>query len=213
MASRDQSKTGERLPEDPHQTGTADLTGAMGGDALRPPKAWNTLRRDGRLVREEVTGPLPSVLRPLVWQQFQQMPLASCACWLLQQLEPPPGMYRRGTRRPADAGLFDDLPSPTVRDKAEKIYAELCKRHSSRLASAAWLRPILAGRARWLATHPDTRSSAWGRQMRRRKGGKHTQRRYREQGWHPLPSVRKAWGLTAEGPQLDSESSSPGSKV
>jgi hypothetical protein len=210
MASKHRSRAGEHLTGDPSQTGTTDV--AAGG-ALLPQNAWNTLRHDGRLVREEVTGSLPSMLRPLAWQQFQQMPLAHCACWLLQQLEPPPGIYRRGPRRPADAGLFDDMPSPRQRDKAEKIYAELCDRHSLRLSSSPWLRPILAGRARWLATHPDTRGSAWGRQMRRRKGGMHTQRRYREQGWHPLPSVRKAWGLTAEGSQTDSESSSPGSKL
>jgi hypothetical protein len=213
MASSHRSKADERLAEDPSQTGTGDPTGSAGGEAILPQKAWNTLRHGGRLVREEVTDPLPSVLHPLAWQQFQQMPLAGCACWLLQQLEPPTGMYRRGTRRPADAGLFDDIPSPAERDEAEKIYAELCERYSSRLASAAWLRPILAGRARWLAAHPDTRSSAWGRRMRRRKGGKHTQQRYREQGWHPLASVRKAWGLTAKGPQTDSKSISPGSKV
>lgn len=213
MTRRDRSNVDQHLAEHLNQTGTADRTGAAGSETLLPEKAWNTLRHSGRLVREEVTGPLPPMLRPLVWERFQQMPLAGCACWILQQLEPPPGMYRRATRRPADAGPFDDMASPTERDRAEKIYAELCERHSSRLASSPWLRPILAGRARWLATHPDTRGSAWGRQMRRRKGGKHTQRRYREQGWHPLASVRKAWGLTAEGPQADSESLSPGSKV
>ena len=31
--------------------------------------------------------------------------------------------------------------------------------------------------------------------------GIHVQRRYREQGWHPLASVRKAWGLTSDRPQ------------
>jgi hypothetical protein len=213
MASKHRPKVDEQLTEDPNRTGTADPTGAAVGEPLLPQRAWNTLRHGARLVREEVTGPLPSVVRPLAWQQFQQMPLAGCACWLLQQLEPAPGMYRRGTRRPADASLFDDVTSPTERDKAEKIYAELCERHSLRLASSPWLRPILAGRARWLAAHPSARDSAWGREMRRRKGGKHTQRRYREQGWHPLPSVRKAWGLTAASPQTDSESISPCSKV
>ncbi len=171
-----------------------------GGPVLTE-KVWNRLRHNGWLVRDEVTGRLPPMMRPLAWQAFQQMPMARCACWLMLHLEPQQaGLYRRRTRRPAGAGLFDNIPSPIERERAERIYAELCERHCGRLASCPWLRPVLAGRARWLATHPDARGSAWGRRMRRRKAGKHTQRRYREQGWHPLPSVRKAWGLTAERP-------------
>jgi len=96
--------------------------------------------------------------------------------------------------------LFDDIPLLAQRDRAKRIYAELCDRHAERLATNPWLRPILAGRARWLATHPDSRGSAWGREMRRRKGGKRVQLRYRKEGWHPLASVRKAWGLAAERP-------------
>ncbi len=184
-----------------------------GGPVLTE-EVWNRLRHKGRLVREEVTGRLPPMVRPLAWQEFQQMPLARCACWLMLQLEPQQvGLYRRRTRRPAGTGLFDDIPSPIQRDRAEKIFAELCDRHSWRLASCPWLRPVLAGRARWLATHPDAHGSAWGRRMRRRKAGKHTQRRYREEGWHPLPSVRKAWGLPAEGPQSDVERPSPNPKL
>jgi hypothetical protein len=162
-------------------------------------KAWNRVRHNGQLVRDEVTGGLPPMLRPVAWKQFQQMPMAHYACFLLSVLEPeaPAGLYRRNARRLAGVGLFDEIPSLAERDKAKEIYAELCGRHSQRLDSCRWLRPVLAGRARWLATHPDADGSAWGRQMRRIKGGKHTQQRYREQGWHPLPSVRKAWGLIA----------------
>jgi len=143
------------------------------------------------------------MLRSLAWQEFQQMQMARWACFLMLLLEPPqpPGLYRRRIRRPANAGVFDDIPSLTQRAGAEKIYADLRERHSDRLPTCPWLVPILAGRARWLATHPDTRGSEWGKRMRRVKGGKHTQRRYREQGWNPLASVRKAWGLTATKPQ------------
>jgi hypothetical protein len=120
---------------------------------------------------------------------------------LLLERPQPPGLYRRCARRPDDAGLFDDIASLTQRAKAEKIYAELCDRHAERLPSCPWLLPILAGRARDLALRPDAHGSDRGRLMRRIKGGKHAQARYREQGWHPLASVRKAWGLTADRPQ------------
>jgi hypothetical protein len=166
-------------------------------------KLWNRLRHKGELVCDEVTGRLPAVLRPLAWQEFRQMPLACHACWLLSQLGPEqsrqPELYRRQKRRPAGAGLFDDILQPDRGDKAKRIYVELCERHNERLASCPWLRPVLAGRARWMATHP-ARGSTWGRQMRRRKGGKHTQQRYREEGRHPLPTVRKSWGLPERQP-------------
>ena len=128
--------------------------------------------------------------------------MAQCACFLLSVLEPeaPAGLYRRNARRPADVGLFDDIPLLAERERAEKIYARLCGRHSQRLSSCPWLLPILAGRARDLAVRPEAHGSEQGRRMRRIKGGKHTQQRYREQGWHPLPSVRKAWGLIATPP-------------
>jgi hypothetical protein len=144
-------------------------------------------------------------MRPLAWQKFQQMPMARAACSLILLLEPEQlvaGLFRRrAAARPAGAGLFDDIPSLVQREKAERIYAELCNRHSLRLPSCPWLLPILAGRARDLALRPSAHSSENGRRMRRIKGGLHVQRRYREQGWHPLASVRKAWGLTEERPQ------------
>jgi hypothetical protein len=167
-------------------------------------KAWNRLRHNGKLVRDDVTGELPPVLRPLAWQQFQQMPMARWACSLIQLLEPQQvvaGFYKRRSRRPADADLFDDIQSLSQRLKAERAYTELCDRHAERLPSSPWLRPILAGRARDLALRPEAHGSEHGRRMRRVKGGIHVQRRYREQGWHPLPSVRKAWGLSGDRPQ------------
>jgi len=174
------------------------------GAPLLTKKAWNRLRHNGKLVRDEVTGRLPPAMRSIAWQQFQQMPMARWACSLMLLLEPQQagdGLYKRRTRRPADAGLFDDIPSLSQRLKAERIYAELCERHAERLPSSPWLLPILAGRARDLALRPDAHGSERGRRMRRIKGGLHVQRRYREQGWHPLPSVRKAWGLTGDRPQ------------
>ena len=167
-------------------------------------RVWNRLRHNGQLVRDIVTGHLPPEMRPLAWQQFQRIPLAQWACSLMLHLEPQQiGLYRRRTLRSNGVGLFDDISSPIDRERAQQIYAELCQRHSQRLASCRCLRPILAGRARWMATHPDAHGSAWGRRMRRQKGGKHAQRRYREQGWHPLPSVRKASGMVAQRPPRD----------
>ena len=104
-------------------------------------KVWNRLRHDGRLVRDEVTGDLPPMVRSLAWQQFQQMPAARWACSLIQLIEPQQGvtsLYHRRTRRPMGAGLFDDIPSPMQRAKAEKIYAKLCERHAERLPSCPW---------------------------------------------------------------------------
>jgi hypothetical protein len=137
-------------------------------------------------VRDEVTGGLPPELRPEFWRQFMRMPMATSACKLLSLLEPQDnpreaGLYRRRSRQPAGVGLFDDIPCPAERAKAEEIYTRLCQRHSERLASCRWLRPVLAGRARSMATNPEAHGSAWGRRMRRKKAGKHTQRRYEEQ--------------------------------
>jgi hypothetical protein len=167
-------------------------------------KIWNRLQHNGRRIRDEVTGDLPPMMRPLAWKEFQQLPMARAACSLILLLEPQElvaGLFRRRAARPAGAGLFDDIPSLVQRAKAERVYAELCDRHSLRLPSSHWLLPILAGRARDLALRPNAHGSEQGRRMRRIKGGLHVQRRYREQGWHPLASVRKAWGLTAERPQ------------
>jgi len=73
-----------------------------GGPVLTE-KVWNRLRHDGRLVRDQVTGDLPPMVRSLAWQQFQQMPMARWACSLIRLLEPQqgfPSLYRRRTRRP-----------------------------------------------------------------------------------------------------------------
>ena len=189
----------------PAQAGTGRLTLTT--------RIWNRLRRGERLLRDEVTAGLPPMLRAAAWQQFQQLPMAQYAGRLLLLLDPPSaGLYPRHPR-PAGSTLFDDIPSPIARDETERIYAELRERHSLRLASCPWLLPILAGRARDLALHPDAHGSERGRRMRRIKGGKHVQRRYRERGWHPLASVRKAWGLTGEAPQSGAPASVPDPKL
>jgi hypothetical protein len=165
---------------------------------------WNRLRHNGRRIRDEVTGDLPPMIRPFAWQEFQGLPMARAACSLMLLLEPQQlfaGLFRRRNRHSSTAGLFDDISSVVQRERAEKIYARLCDRHSLRLPSCPWLLPILAGRARDLALRPDAHNSEHGRRMRRIKGGLHVQRRYREQGWHPLASVRKSWGLVAKRPQ------------
>jgi hypothetical protein len=164
-------------------------------------EALSRVRCTEQQIRDAVTGSVPPALRPEVWRQFMRMPMANCACQLLSLLEPhantrEPGLYRRRSRHPAGTGLFDDIASPVERARTKEIYAKLCERHAQRLASCRWLRPVLAGRARSMATHPEAHGSAWGARMRRKKAGKHTQRRYQEEGWHPLASVRKARGIT-----------------
>jgi len=211
MASRHAHGVRQRsgAPEAREVTWVADASTHCGTEPepsgpILTEKVWNRLRHNGRLVRDEVTSHLPSMMRPLAWQQFQQLPLARWACSLILLLEPQQagaGLYRRRPRRPSGAGLFNDIRSLSQRLKAEMTYAKLRDRHAERLPSCPWLLPILAGRARDLALHPEAHGSERGRRMRRSKGGIHVQRRYREQRWHPLASVRKAWGLTAERPQ------------
>jgi hypothetical protein len=156
-------------------------------------KILSCVRHNGQRIRDEVTAGLPPELRSAVWREFKTMPMARDACQLLSLIEPQdntrdPGLYGRRSRRPVGGGLFDDIASSAERATAKEIYAKLCERHSERLASCGWLRAVLAGRARSMARHPEAHGSAWGREMRRKKAGKHTQQRYREQGWHPLAS-------------------------
>src|SRR5215468_6562641 len=100
-------------------------------------KSLRRVCHNGQRLRDEVTADLPPMLCSTVWQQFKQMPLAQCACFLLSVLEPEgsAGLYPRSARRQAAAGLFDDISSLADRDKAKEIYARLCDRHSQRLDS------------------------------------------------------------------------------
>ena len=120
-------------------------------DPLLTAKILRCVRHKGQRVRDEVIAGLPPALRPAVWRQFTEMPMARCACLLLSLLDPPDntreaGLYRRRSGHRA-GGLFDDISSFAERAKAKEIYAKLCERHSERLATCRWLRPVLAGRA------------------------------------------------------------------
>lgn len=193
-----------------------------------PNRSWENLRYQGLRFKDFLFDGLfkdflPG-MREMLWRSFK----AQCAAdgnwlpWLIHSMEPQSiGMFKRNRQRhSAGHPLFDDLP-PAQRAEAEEIYKRLHDDWSWRVRTGAaqpdtpsnWRKPLLAGVARRLVSNPANRTSAWGKRMRRIKGGKHTQRRYREQGWHPLPSVRKAWGLTAERPQGESGSTLLGSKL
>jgi hypothetical protein len=193
-----------------------------------PNRSWESLRYQGARFKDYFLGgpseDLSPGMREMLWQGFK----AQCAAegiwlpWLIHSMEPQStGLFKRNRpRHPAGHPLFDDL-SPNQRAEAQEIFKRLCEHWSWRVRTGEarsagpsnWRKPLLAGIARRLASNSSNGMSAWGKRMRRIKGGKHTQRRYREQGWHPLASVRKAWGLTAECPQGARESSSQGSKL
>jgi hypothetical protein len=136
-------------------------------------KALSRVRHNGQLVLDEVTADVPPMLCSAVWHEFKQMPTAQYACVLLSALEPDEsaGLYRRSARRPAGVALFEDIASIPERDKAKEIYAELCERHSERLASCRWLRPVLAGRlAGWPPTPMPTGPPGAARCVAKRQG-------------------------------------------
>ena len=190
-------------------------------------RSWESLRYQGVRFKDHFLGPIEDLLpgmQEMLWQGFK----AQCAAeenwlpWLIHSTEPQStGMFKRTRqRRPKGSALFSELP-PAERAAAQETFDRLCAEWSWRVRTGEaqsagpsnWRKPLLAGAARRLASNPSGRTSAWGKRMRRIKGGKHVQRRYREQGWHPLASVRKAWGLTAERPQGAGAHSEPGSKL
>jgi hypothetical protein len=199
-----------------------------GASAPFPNRSWESLRYQGVRFKDYFFGvqfkDVPPGMREMLWQGFKEQ----CAAegnwlpWLIHSMEPQStGMFKRNRpRHPTGHHLFDDL-SPTQRAEAQEIFKRLHDDWSWRVrmgeaqsdGASNWRKPLLSGVARRLARNPSNRKSAWGKRMRRIKGGKHVQRRYREQGWHPLASVRKAWGLTAERPRFDSGPCEPGSKV
>lgn len=179
-------------------------------------RQWERLWYQGQPLREYLFSGLykdfPRATQESQWEGFK----AQCATrgnwlpWLIFCIEPQPqftGLFKRGRpRRPKGSNIFDDLP-PAQQAEAQKIFKRLCddwlwraREGTARFDKSNWRKPLLAGAARRLSQNPQNRSSEWGKRMRRIKGGKHAQRRYRERGWHPLPSVRKAWGLTGEAP-------------
>jgi len=176
-----------------------------------PPWLWDKLRHNGARVKDLAVGHLPHDSRAARRVREWQWELYKYSCptwvpWFIYIAERQySGLFQRKRQRvPTGSSFFADLP-PARRAEAENLFKQYCERwarHGAlRPTSTAdlprWLKPLLVGAARRLARDPFNRSSEWGRQMRRTKGGKHVQQRYREQGWHPLPSVRKAWGLIA----------------
>jgi len=172
-----------------------------------PEDLWDKLRYKGARLKDQV---MTDVLRSGVaatrrrrsrWEWFKWH-CPDWVPWVLYAQEPQwPGLYDRKRPRRSKGTLFVDLP-PHQRAEAHNRFRRFCERRglAPETAGRDWRKPILAGQARRLACHPEARSSEWGRKMRRIKGGKHAQQRYRELGWHPLASVRKAHGWPAERP-------------
>ena len=160
-------------------------------------KYWERLRYRGASIKEHVLAGFPESAAPLIgdraWQSFKQQCAAedNILPMLISRLEPldaGPGMFqRRGPRKRKGSDPFADLP-PIQRVEAGKKFARLCEKWGGNLPS--WRRAILAGNARRLVLQPQ--GSAWGKRMRRIKGGVHCQRKYRELGWHPLAEFNQA---------------------
>jgi hypothetical protein len=85
-------------------------------------------------------------------------------------------MFRRDPHSRRRGPMFDGL-SPQQEREAYRLLAKFLGCHPD---CPRWLYPILVGNARRLAINPP--SSAWGRSMRAKKGGKATQRRYLMEG-------------------------------
>ncbi len=180
-----------------------------------PDSLWNSVRSGGMRLKDSLYNNewkevQPPGMREIYWLAFKEYWAShgNFLPWLIYETEPQPewtGLFERTRPRlPENGGVFDDLP-PRQRAEAEQIFERLCKKWEPYTWDwVDWRRPILAGIARRLAAHPDNRSPEWGKRMRRIKGGKHVQARYRARGWHPLASVRKAWGLTGEPPKPQS---------
>lgn len=161
-------------------------------------KTWKRLRYRGVPLKQHVLAQVPASVAPLIGddralQSFKQQCAAegNILPSLISQLEPQdpaPGMFRRrAPRKPKGSDPFADLP-PVHRAQARERFGQLCDKWAGNLPS--WRRAVLAGCARRLTLHPP--GSEWGRRMRRIKGGVHCQRKYREQGWHPLVEFNQA---------------------
>jgi len=177
--------------------------------------SWRWLRHNGMFMKDFIAKDFPwdpasgipkgiwEMQREGQWQAYK----AWCAAqgnWLpeiLYSMEPQwTGMFKRERqRRPRGSPLFEDLP-PDQQATARAIFDRLSDHPPP--VRRDWRRPIRAGVARRLARNPQNCTSEWGKRMRRTKGGIHTQRHFRAKGWHPLASVRKAWGLPEERPPL-----------
>jgi hypothetical protein len=96
-----------------------------------------------------------------------------------------PGLSKYQGRNPD--GCFRSLDGPT-RQRAYHWLGVFLKRWGRDLPR--WRFAILVGQARRLALRPPT--SAWGRSMLARRGGRAVQRRYRHEGRHPTASATRA---------------------
>jgi hypothetical protein len=160
-------------------------------------KQWERLRYRGTRLKQRVLAQLPDTASglagELAWQSFTQHSAeqGNVLPELLARIEPQgprPGMFKRRTpRKPKGSDPFADLP-PSQHLNANLEFERLCRKWEGDLP--AWRRAILAGVARRLTVHPP--DSEWGRRMRRIKGGVHTQRKYRAEGWHPLRRYSQA---------------------
>ena len=91
-------------------------------------------------------------------------------------------------RRPsAPGGAFASLPYE-ARRRAEQFLWKWCQKWGTDLPP--WRFAILVARARRLALHPLT--SAWGKQMRCRRGGLAAQKDYRLRGINPTAKATEA---------------------
>jgi hypothetical protein len=161
-------------------------------------KAWNRVRHNGHLVRDEVTGWLAA------YAAYRGLAAVPADADGPPCLRAPVALGATGRHRGSIVAALAALPVAVCSTTSHRWPTGKGPRRpmASYVSGTPWLLPILAGRARDLAVRPEAHGSEQGRRMRRIKGGIHVQRRYREQGWHPLPSVRKAWGLIANRPAL-----------
>lgn len=97
-----------------------------------------------------------------------------------------PGLERY--RKPAPpGGPFSSLPWTRQR-AAEQLLWKWCQKWGTDLPP--WRLAILVARARRLALHP--LNSAWGKQMRCRRGGLAAQEQYRREGVNPTAKATAA---------------------
>ena len=87
-------------------------------------------------------------------------------------------------------GYFEDLPWDVQRSARMWLW-RFCQRAKQERGSVpAWLYAIYCGQARRLALNPPT--SAWGRSMLAKRGGKAVQRKYRYDGRNPVEAAIRA---------------------
>lgn len=96
------------------------------------------------------------------------------------------GLKKYRNRNPK--GYFEDLP-PVIRMAAHRWLSRFITNHKG-LVIPRWLFGILVGQAKRLAVNPPT--SAWGRSMLARRGGKAVQRKYLYEGRHPTQAATLA---------------------